>query len=652
MKRWQALLVGGALLAAAILPLAGCDRQPVGGEGDDPPPSSGKDAMADKSSLEYAFEELYPDGELKDEANGFSAASALSSARIFVNGEYKSSFKEMSSRRDVKLEFRTESAVRLANLSAGYVFTLPAAEYEADYSIAKYRTQYTFGENILTASLEAGNPYTADADAWYKYCSEWVFKYFGDGFLEANGISRLREAGFRFTQESPHGNLEIKPGYDVYRYDLLLENTEGEIERDHYHIAAIREAEEVKEVAIFVLKGKEDASSILDTVIQSYRRIPSKGIPRNYFSAEKPLPNPRWNEETAAYFESLLTREEVLWGAFSMSMPGYRDEYLPTDPNYTYVLDLSTRYEKGIEEAWGWKYDIYPTYTALSYAGEKVRFPIYMAEELAGGNGTNGKPVLQFTYQFTGNNNLMGSTPMFDIMRGKYDGQFRELAEDIKNYRHPVLFRLNNEMNTDWTSYCGLITLLDPDIFTITWRRLYDIFEEVGVDNAIWIWNPVATSCPYSGWGEDLCYFPGREYVQILGGTYYELNNYAASAAPTSCKSFRELYAGLYEKNQPAFGDWIVILSEFGCGSGGDYSGELGRNRDVQLKWVRDMFEELNAEEPADYVKQIKGAIWFNANDYADGSTVTNRYQIYDPRNNTYADLLPLLEAFREGLAN
>lgn len=114
---------------------------------------------------------------------------------------------------------------------------------------------------------------------------------------------------------------------------------------------------------------------------------------------------------------------------------------------------------------------------------------------------------------------------MFDILRGRHDEAFRRLAKDIKAYGKPVLFRLNNEMNTDWTSYCGMITLLDPDIFVMTWQRLYDIFEEEGVDNCIWIWNPIADSCPYSSWGEDLCYNPGTEYFQLLGATSYEMNN-------------------------------------------------------------------------------------------------------------------------------
>ena len=65
---------------------------------------------------------------------------------------------------------------------------------------------------------------------------------------------------------------------------------------------------------------------------------------------------------------------------------------------------------------------------------------------------------------------------------------YREKQQyDPKEYHHPILFRLNNEMNTDWTSYAGIITLLDPDIFIASWKRLYEIFQQEQVDNCIWI---------------------------------------------------------------------------------------------------------------------------------------------------------------------
>ena len=231
---------------------------------------------------------------------------------------------------------------------------------------------------------------------------------------------------------------------------------------------------------------------------------------------------------------------------------------------------------------------------------------------------------------------------------------FRKLAQDIKAYGHPVLFRLNNEMNTDWTSYCGMMTMLDPDIFIETWRRIYNIFLEEGVDNCIWVWNPIATSCPYSNWGDMLNYFPGPEYVQMLGLTYYQMNN----GKTENFTSFKNMYTELYKKNTPYFDNYPAVIGEFGCASGGDYvysyskgtyveADNIETRRKQQADWITGMFEcFLHKNEPGyEFCKNICVAIWFSANDYADfnGTTVITNHLKLDDSN-------PLaLKAFHDG---
>ena len=41
------------------------------------------------------------------------------------------------------------------------------------------------------------------------------------------------------------------------------------------------------------------------------------------------------------------------------------------------------------------------------------------------------------------------SSIIYDILNGKYDDFFRLYAQKIKEFNHPILFRLNNEMNGD-----------------------------------------------------------------------------------------------------------------------------------------------------------------------------------------------------------
>ena len=250
---------------------------------------------------------------------------------------------------------------------------------------------------------------------------------------------------------------------------------------------------------------------------------------------------------------------------------------------------------------------------------------------------------------------------MFDICRGKIDSQFRRLAKDIKKYGKPVLFRLNNEMNTDWTSYCGMQTLNDPDLFIETWRRLYDIFKEEGVDNCIWIWNPIstgigieATGCPYSNWGDQLCYWPGSDYVQMLGPTFYQMNN------DTQIESFKDMYTKLYKSNTPYFDNFPAIIGEFACGAGGEVIYDWGKGdyvpvKDLETKkqwqaqWINGMFDCFmkNQEPGYEFAKNIKAATWFSCNDYA---TVNGEDKVIN-----YLRLdsgVPLaIKAFRDGYA-
>ena len=646
-----ALLLCGTCFAGCTGGGSGVEDPPDDPETPPTPPVSSDEIITDRDSIEYAFDEIYTNGEVADSENGFATSADVTGARFMLNGSYVSTLTDFSSRMDLKMELYNGESMRVVNAPAGMAFTLPVSEApEVDYSISEYRIQYTFDDSVLTYSAENGNPYTANTDPWGIYRDEWLLRWINnDEYIANNGLER--------TSEVIYANTEIKPGYDLYMYSVRIVDENDIVERPYYNIAVIRETTDVVNFALFVMKSKEDKTDVMRSIVDSYSKFNARGLARNYMDAGEPLPDPNWSEETAAYFDQLQNADSVSWGAFGYSMPGVLGELNPGEQNYEYVLGRSQNMQAAIEEAWGHDFDIYPTYNGLTYEDVPTRFPLNMARVLAGGNGTNGKPVLQFTYQFTTDNNNVSTncTPMFDILRGKYDDAFRQMAQDIKEYGYPVLFRLNNEMNTDWTSYCGLLSLLDPDIFVMTWQRLYDIFTEEGVDNCIWIWNPIATTAPYSSWGEDLCYNPGAEYFQLLGATSYEFNNGTGSTyeeRAANVRSFEEHYSSLYEKNSAVWSQYSVIISEFACGSGGSATGVLGRNADIQADWVEAMFEDLNAEDKPAWVSQIKGAVWFNANDYNAQGEIMNRLRFLDPdgqRGETYDDLSATVAAFYNG---
>ena len=109
----------------------------------------------------------------------------------------------------------------------------------------------------------------------------------------------------------------------------------------------------------------------------------------------------------------------------------------------------------------------------------------------------------------------------YEILAATYDAYLYDYARQIQEFGHPVLFRLNNEMNGDWCTYSSYYTSKDPDLFIALWRYVYEVFEKVGADNVIWVWNPHDGSFPDFKWNHAFLYYPGDEYVDVVGLTGY-----------------------------------------------------------------------------------------------------------------------------------
>lgn len=562
--------------------------------------------------------------------NEFVNLDLINDSKVFYDGSYIDDTSiSLSKRKDVKYEFTTDNHTLLVNSSDGYTLTFPSNEVSFDYSLSKYRIQALDNDSITTISYEKSSPYGNSSLGWNTYLNEWVIRYIDNPiYLEDNNLE--------YTQKptvTSYGN------YELITYSIVINDHEN-IEYPYYNISILREKDEYIEFYLFVTKSKVNNTSKHLEIVQSLKKIESFGTSSNHLGSLELVENPLWSDETKNYFDYLNLESTFDFGFFRWSLPDdtdteYRDLYLQR------AIDSNQE----ILDTMDYAVEIIPTYTHLGWYEEDHFFPTHCANTLATGNGFNGKPVLQFTFQFTRNNNNVSIynttnnyTPMFDILRGNYDDYFRTLAEQIKAYEKPVLFRLNNEMNTDWTSYCGLITLLDPDIFRETWIRMYEIFNEVGVDNCIWIFNPVATTCPYSSWGEDLCYMPGINYVQALGITHYEMLN------SDFYFEFSQSYNGaLYQKNKEVWANFPWIISEFGCGSGGNSNGEeLYRNQEKQAEWVSEMLEQFANKSKYPYLKKISVAIWFNSDDINGDGTIENALNINSN--------LPLtIKAFKDG---
>lgn len=356
----------------------------------------------------------------------------------------------------------------------------------------------------------------------------------------------------------------------------------------------------------YLFKGKEfntDYQNTIINILNSYTPIKAKGSSKFTFQASA-KPNPHWNEETKKLYQKYCTQNTIDWGIFTEDI-----------------------YNKGIKESvpafekkTGVPFDIILMYYHLGNP---------LALESLKSVYDSGK-IVEFTVQISYKNNesLFDYTPMFDLIEGKKDEEIRNLAKQIKSLQHPVLFRLNNEMNSDWTSYSGIVTLSDPELYKAAWIRIYAIFEEEQVDNAIWIWNPNDNNYPPSKWNDFLCYYPGDDYVQMIGITGYNTGNYYENETGEVWREFDKIYSEINEKYMPYFAEFPWIITEFASSS---YGGN-------KVKWIERMFKNIHS------YPNIKAAVWFSYADYDENGIAARPYWI-DETPETW-------KAFQKGIQN
>lgn len=215
--------------------------------------------------------------------------------------------------------------------------------------------------------------------------------------------------------------------------------------------------------------------------------------------------------------------------------------------------------------------------------------------------------VVELTMQTT---ELEGSDKdiTFEILNGGYDEYFSSYAQDIKNLDHPVLFRLNNEMNGDWCQYSAYHYGKDADFYIELYRYIFDIFQKNAADNVIFVWNPNERSYPDFSWNHYMAYYPGDDYVDIVGLTGYNNGNYYSGE---KWRSFEQIYDPLYQDYDNRFNHPLMI-TEFGSSSfGGD-----------KAFWIDDMFAKISK------YPRIKSAVWWSGTDWDSEGNPARIYKI------------------------
>ena len=90
-----------------------------------------------------------------------------------------------------------------------------------------------------------------------------------------------------------------------------------------------------------------------------------------------------------------------------------------------------------------------------------------------------------------------------EVAGGEMDDLILDIAAIVRDTGLPIFLRIGQEFNGFWNGY-------SPDTYRLAFRRIVDLFRQVGADNAITDWN-------YKAWAGDptpyIEFYPGDDYV-------------------------------------------------------------------------------------------------------------------------------------------
>ncbi|MGI6091960.1 MAG: endoglucanase [Veillonellaceae bacterium] len=411
--------------------------------------------------------------------------------------------------------------------------------------------------------------------------------------------------GNRFLRNTDDHTVTLDSTFSVNGFKTHLLKWErrklARVENDKNYYASAEIIKNSSEVYTIFIKSSQPIQNEL-AIIESFKIIDKLGqagiYKRNARSFSK------FNSETVSFYDKYFSpTSKLTWGLFEPSAPETFSYLAPLETAMDYTFPILLRYQSLEENA---------PIRGLNKAYEQGRYVELTLQTVNPG-------LVNALRSQSANAN---ARIIYQMLDGQYDDYLHEYAARLKAFGHPVLFRLNNEMNGDWCWYSAYYTSKDTDLYIALWKYIHSIFMAEGVENVLWVWNPHDVSRPDFKWNHYLTYYPGDEYVDIIGLTGYNNGTYFPGE---KWREFDEIYQPIYDEYTAIFPKPLMI-TEFASNSvGGD-----------KAAWLQNMFNSIN-KYPA-----IKAAVWWSGIDYDENGNPGRIYLIDESEE--------YLKIFRENL--
>ncbi len=181
------------------------------------------------------------------------------------------------------------------------------------------------------------------------------------------------------------------------------------------------------------------------------------------------------------------------------------------------------------------------------------------------------------------------------IANGTYDKYIIDWASAVKAIKQPVFIRLAHEMNDPYRYPWGPQNN-SPEDFRNAWIHVHNVFENLGVNNVIWIWAPHPSYAYFD------VYYPGEKYVDYVG---VGVLNFGTAVTWSKWWTFDQLFGNQYETLESFHKP--IMITEFG-------SLIVGGDR---AEWFSSALKSM-----ASKFTSIKSVLFFH---YPDDNTITDK---------------------------
>ncbi len=173
-----------------------------------------------------------------------------------------------------------------------------------------------------------------------------------------------------------------------------------------------------------------------------------------------------------------------------------------------------------------------------------------------------------------------------DIVAGRYDDYIASWARGVSQADGVVYVRIFPEMNGDWTPWSG-----DPAALRAAWRHVVDLFREEGATNVRWVFTPNVTDEPRTAENAMELYYPGADYVDVLGLDGY---NWGDVRPNIGWRSFEQVFEEGYARVTRLGPQGVWLAEVASAESGGD-----------KADWIEDMLRSTA-------FPRVDALVWFN----------------------------------------